>query len=86
MLIVKKVPCDSTEIIIETTIRDCEPAWTDDYVDFDNERFYLDGDTLRHKIKKQKLCPEIRNNFYRIEKDTTANTQIKQRLISSSVI
>ena len=70
----KKVPDDSTEIIIETTIIDCKPKWTDDYVDFNNEEFYLDGDTLRHRVKKPKVCPELRNDFYRIKKDTTANT------------
>jgi len=66
------VPSDTTEIVIETTIKDCEPLGTDDYVKFDNEEFYLEGDTLRHVIKKPKRCPEIRNDFYRIEKDTTA--------------
>jgi len=68
-----EVPSDSTEIVIETTIIDCEPQGTDDYIYFDNEEFYLEGDTLRHIIKKPKRCPEIRNDFYSIEKDTTAN-------------
>jgi len=70
-----EVPSDSTEIVIETTIIDCEPKGSDDYINFDNEEFYLEGDTLRHIIKKPKRCPEIRNDFYKIEKGTTANTQ-----------
>lgn len=67
-----------SEIIVEKTISGCDPIDYVDYVLFENEEFYLDGDTLRHIIKGDKLCPKIRNDFFKIIKDTTANKRIKE--------
>ncbi|HBS86682.1 MAG: hypothetical protein A2W91_11690 [Bacteroidetes bacterium GWF2_38_335] len=64
---------DTSEHIIEKTISDCNPKNGTDYIEFDNEEFYIDNDTLKHKVKKVKLCPEIRNDFFRTIKDTDVN-------------
>lgn len=53
---------------IETTIKDCEPKYYEDYVLFNNEEFYISNDTLVH-ISKKKTCPEIKNDFTRITRN-----------------
>jgi hypothetical protein len=69
---------DTSEFIVEKTISDCNPKSGEDYIEFFNEEFYIDNDTLKHIVKKSKLCPEIRNDFSRIKKDTTANKSYTQ--------
>lgn len=59
---------------IETTKPECEPTQYIDYIRFDQEEFYVENDTLKHVVKGQKRCPEIKNNFFRGNEDTTANT------------
>jgi hypothetical protein len=49
----------------KTTTEDCIPENTDEYVLFQEVRFKLIGDTLKHIFTEEKLCPEIRNDFYR---------------------
>jgi|GEM_PF-5894936 len=72
-----EIPSDSNTIVIETTIMNCEPQGTDYYINFDNEEFYFEADTLRHLANKPKRCPELRNDFYSVKKDTTANAREK---------
>ena len=64
---------DRSEFVAEKTIPDCNPKNTDDYIEFKNEEFYINNDTLIQIVKKPKLCPEIRNDFTRIIQDTIAN-------------
>ena len=49
----------------KTTIEDCTPENTGEYVLFQEVRFQLIGDTLKNIFTEEKLCPEIRNDFYR---------------------
>ncbi len=49
----------------KTTIEDCTPDNTGEYVLFQEVRFQLIGDTLKHIFTEEKLCPKIRNDFYR---------------------
>ena len=49
----------------KTTIEDCIPENTSEYVLFQGVEFQLIGDTLKHIFTEEKLCPEIRNDFYR---------------------
>ena len=49
----------------KTTIEDCTPENTNEYVLFHEVRFKIIGDTLKHIFTEEKLCPEIRNDFYR---------------------
>jgi hypothetical protein len=52
--------------VVEKSISDCEPKYGTEYIIFNNEKLYIDNDTLKHIIKEIKLCPEIRNIFFRI--------------------
>jgi len=63
----------NTDFVIEKTINDCEPEYETDYVVFNNEEFYLDNDTMKHILKKAKLCLEIRNDFTKEIRDITSN-------------
>ena len=63
---------DITQYHIEKTIIDCDPEYMTDYIEFKNEKLYIDNDTLKHQVKNQEFCPEIRNDFSRIVKDTTS--------------
>jgi hypothetical protein len=62
---------DTSEYIVEKTIVDCNPKNETYYIEFQNEEFYIDIDTLKHIVKKFKTCPETKNDFLRIIKDTT---------------
>jgi len=70
----------TSEYLFEKTIPDCSnPEYEEKYyIKFTNEEFYIDNDTLKHIVKKTKLCPEIRNDFSRIIKDITANKSYTQ--------
>jgi hypothetical protein len=50
---------------LETTIPDCKPEEPGEFVLFQNVKFQLIGDTLRHFIIGERICPEIRNDFFR---------------------
>lgn len=65
---------DSIAMNIKTTNKDCQTDETDQYrqyVLFDNERFYLVNDTLTHIFGAEKLCPDIRNDFYRVIRESS---------------
>jgi len=49
----------------ETTIPDCKPEDLDEFVLFQNVKFQLIGDTLKHLYSSDRICPEIRNDFFR---------------------
>ncbi len=70
----------TSEQVFEKTIPDCRnPEYEEKYyIKFINEKFYIDNDTLKHIVKKTKLCPEIRNDFSKIIKDITANKSYTQ--------
>lgn len=53
------------EMKLKTTIEDCNPENTAEYVLFQEVKFQFIGDTLKHIFIGEKLCPEIRNDFFR---------------------
>ena len=50
---------------LQTTITDCKPEDLDEFVSFQNVKFQLIGDTLKHLFPGERICPEIRNDFFR---------------------
>ena len=60
-----------SDYIRKESVKNCKPIHETEYIEFKNEKFYFDFDTLRHIVKKAKLCPEIKNDFIRFANDTT---------------
>jgi hypothetical protein len=69
-----------TEYLSSTTLENCEPKSETNYVIFDAEEFCLEGNTLKHILKLDSLCPSIKEQFIKIKEDATTNTAPTQAL------
>lgn len=49
------------------TIKNCNPTGENEYIIFDNEKFYIRNDTLIH-TEKNKYCPKLKIAFSSVKK------------------